>query len=447
MKKRKRKLNYFNIFKLIILIVLIITSINLIKNISFNKKIYNDIKGDNLTININKKYLKLNNKNLEYIKKSNVKVKIKEKNISYIIDNSKLKKKNYIKIDSYSKRINKKDFNNSKGYFILTNENIKDGEIVNVKLPKYLIKNGYVDVYGVKNNKYKIIKQKEKIKNSRVIFNIDTKYDSYCFVYVKLKDIIVSNKISITKGQNINLDVKISPKNSTEKEILFKNVNRRYIDIKNNYISAKRKGKTSFLIINKKENIKKKVHVNIKQKKYSVTVKDGISYIDGIMLVNKTYPLPKDYNPGKINDDTLNAFYKMQSAALIDNINLWIASGFRSYDTQNELYNKYVSEVGKEKADTFSARAGFSEHQTGYAMDLNIVDSSFEGTKEAKWIEANCYKYGFIIRYPKDKQNITGYKYEPWHVRYLGNEKAKIIYDSKLTLEEYYGLDSKYKVD
>ena len=320
MKKRKRKLNYFNIFKLIILIVLIITSINLIKNISFNKKIYNDIKGDNLTININKKYLKLNNKNLEYIKKSNVKVKIKEKNISYIIDNSKLKKKNYIKIDSYSKRINKKDFNNSKGYFILTNENIKDGEIVNVKLPKYLIKNGYVDVYGVKNNKYKIIKQKEKIKNSRVIFNIDTKYDSYCFVYVKLKDII-------------------------------------------------------------------------------------------------------------------------------DNINLWIASGFRSYDTQNELYNKYVSEVGKEKADTFSARAGFSEHQTGYAMDLNIVDSSFEGTKEAKWIEANCYKYGFIIRYPKDKQNITGYKYEPWHVRYLGNEKAKIIYDSKLTLEEYYGLDSKYKVD
>ena len=88
-----------------------------------------------------------------------------------------------------------------------------------------------------------------------------------------------------------------------------------------------------------------------------------------------------------------------------------------------------------------------SNHSESIAQIRDIVDSSFEGTKEAKWIEANCYKYGFIIRYPKDKQNITGYKYEPWHVRYLGNEKAKIIYDSELTLEEYYGLDSKYKVD
>ena len=77
-------------------------------------------------------------------------------------------------------------------------------------------------------------------------------------------------------------------------------------------------------------------------------------------------------------------------------------------------------------------------------MDLNIIDSSFEGTKEAIWIEKNCYKYGFIIRYPKGKEQITGYKYEPWHVRYLGEEIAKKVHNSTLTLEEYLNIDSKY---
>ena len=78
-------------------------------------------------------------------------------------------------------------------------------------------------------------------------------------------------------------------------------------------------------------------------------------------------------------------------------------------------------------------------------MDLNIIDDSFEGTPEAIWIEKNSYKYGFIIRYPKGKENITGYKYEPWHIRYLGKDIAKKVYDSGLTLEEYLGINSKYK--
>ena len=127
-----------------------------------------------------------------------------------------------------------------------------------------------------------------------------------------------------------------------------------------------------------------------------------------------------------------------------DNIKLWITSGFRSYSLQTSLYNNYVLKDGKEKADTYSARPGHSEHQTGLAMDLNIVDSSFEGTKEAIWIADNCYKYGFIIRYPKGKEEITGYKYEPWHVRYLGKELSEKVYKSGKTLEEYLNITSKY---
>ena len=96
-------------------------------------------------------------------------------------------------------------------------------------------------------------------------------------------------------------------------------------------------------------------------------------------------------------------------------------------------------------ADTYSARAGHSEHQTGLAMDINNASDSFNNTKEAKWIAENCYKYGFILRYPQGKQDITGYKYESWHVRYLGRELAKEVHDSGLTLEEFLCIDSKYK--
>ena len=154
--------------------------------------------------------------------------------------------------------------------------------------------------------------------------------------------------------------------------------------------------------------------------------------------------MPKDYDPGSLSVDAKNAFDEMQNAAKNDNIKLWIASGYRSYSLQTNLYNSYVLKDGKAKADTYSARPGHSEHQTGLAMDLNIIDSSFEGTPEAIWIEKNCYKYGFIIRYPKGKEEITGYKYEPWHVRYLGKELAEKVYNTGKTLEEYLNITSKY---
>ncbi|WP_303790917.1 D-alanyl-D-alanine carboxypeptidase family protein [Ruminococcus flavefaciens] len=179
--------------------------------------------------------------------------------------------------------------------------------------------------------------------------------------------------------------------------------------------------------------------------KQEIEVKNGITYVNGILIANKTYSLPKDYNPGKILPDAQAAFNTMQADAKKAGLSLSICSGFRSYDYQNQLYNGYVARDGKAAADTYSARAGHSEHQTGLAMDINYASSAFTNTPEAKWLAANCYKYGFILRYPKGKENITGYQYESWHVRYLGKQLAKEVYDSGLTLEEFLCIDSKYK--
>jgi len=172
---------------------------------------------------------------------------------------------------------------------------------------------------------------------------------------------------------------------------------------------------------------------------------DGITYVDGIMIANKSYSLPSSYNPNGLTSEVQNAFNEMTVSARNDGISLWICSGFRSYSYQQELYNNYVYWNGQAVADTFSARAGHSEHQTGLAIDVNMADSSFEGTPQAVWLAENCWKYGFIIRYPKGKQNITGYMYEPWHVRYLGKNTAKAVYETGLTLEEYLGIDSVYR--
>lgn len=172
---------------------------------------------------------------------------------------------------------------------------------------------------------------------------------------------------------------------------------------------------------------------------------EGIWYADGVLIANKTYPLPADYNPGKILLQAEIAFKEMQQAASRDGITLTIVSGFRSYSRQDTLYNKYVAKDGKAEADRYSARPGHSEHQSGLAMDLNSVEDDFAYTKEAKWIAENCAHYGFIIRYPQGKEAITGYIYEPWHVRYVGVELAEKLTDAGLTMEEYFGITSEYQ--
>lgn len=167
------------------------------------------------------------------------------------------------------------------------------------------------------------------------------------------------------------------------------------------------------------------------------------TYIDGILIANKTYPLPQSYAPGW-DAEASEQIKVMFEAAKLDGISLWVKSGYRSYIDQKIIYNGYVERDGNEAADTYSARPGHSEHQTGLAFDLNSTASSFADTPEAKWIAENSYKYGFIVRYPKGKESITGYMYEPWHVRYIGVEKAKEVYESGLSLEEFLGITSVY---
>ncbi|MBQ8724318.1 MAG: M15 family metallopeptidase, partial [Oscillospiraceae bacterium] len=121
-----------------------------------------------------------------------------------------------------------------------------------------------------------------------------------------------------------------------------------------------------------------------------------------------------------------------------------LASGYRSYETQDNLYNDYVYTYGKDIADTFSARPGHSEHQSGLAIDVNTIDDAFGATPEAAWLAKHCHEFGFIIRYAEDKVDITGYKYEPWHIRYVGNEIAQEITILGISMEEYLGVESVY---
>ena len=223
-------------------------------------------------------------------------------------------------------------------------------------------------------------------------------------------------------------------------------------DKSNKLIRGLKKGKTyafrvrAYNKVNGKKYFgKKSAALRFRTKGYKEKI-DGIVYIDGIMIANKTYKLPKDYNPGGLTADTLKAYNKMRSAASKDNIYITCISGFRSYETQKALYESYVRRDGKAAADRDCARPGYSEHQTGMAMDINNASGWFTGTKEAKWLAKHCCEYGFILRYPEGKEDITGYKYESWHISYIGSKKlATKLTKEGLTLEEYFGITSKYR--
>ena len=204
--------------------------------------------------------------------------------------------------------------------------------------------------------------------------------------------------------------------------------------------------------------VKENENVKISKTSKGNTIKNyyGITYIDDVIVVNKTYSLPSNFAPNnlvtingyiKVVDYVKIAFNELKSDASSIGLNIYASSGYRSYSDQKYIYNNYVKMDGQEKADTYSARAGYSEHQTGLAIDVNTIDMTFDNTEESIWLKENCYRYGFIIRYPKNKDSITGYMYEPWHIRYVGKELAKKLYNDGqwITLEEYYGIDSKYK--
>ncbi len=173
---------------------------------------------------------------------------------------------------------------------------------------------------------------------------------------------------------------------------------------------------------------------------------DFVPEVNGIPIANKTYPVPKDYNPG-LTAETYNAFMELKQGALEDGIEISFMSGYRSYYEQMEVYADWVATYPEGGADRVSARPGHSEHQLGLAIDVNSIYLSFADTDEGKWLAKNCYKYGFIIRYTEQGEPITGYIYEPWHIRYLGKDLAYDVHFSGLTLEEYLGIDSYYRIE
>lgn len=184
------------------------------------------------------------------------------------------------------------------------------------------------------------------------------------------------------------------------------------------------------------------------------------------VVANKQQPLqPKTYAPTdlvvpniplaastsmekQVRQVTATALEKMINDAKQAGAQLNLQSGYRSYSFQVSLYNRYVKEQGQSVADTQSARPGYSEHQTGFAADLGSVphpecdvEECFGSTAEGEWLAANAYKYGFIIRYPQNMQSVTGYIYEPWHIRYVGVDLATEMHNQNVqTLEQFFGL-------
>lgn len=161
-------------------------------------------------------------------------------------------------------------------------------------------------------------------------------------------------------------------------------------------------------------------------------------YVNGILLVNKKHPLPPSF--GALDPTAAAALAQLQSAAQNAGHAIPTMSGFRTYDYQVTLYNRYVAQDGQAAADTYSARPGFSEHQTGLVFDVGAIDNNFGNTAAGRWLRDHCHEFGCIIRYPQGKENITGYMYEPWHIRYVGVSVAAEIYQRGITLEEYLGV-------
>ena len=297
-------------------------------------------------------------------------------------------------------------------------------------------------------------------KQNSLDYTNDKLYNLYSLENFKIENLNkYENYINIKTQTNYDIVIKIVNENLDEiilnnKEItedfLLNLINEKYY-IKNNlnrYINyyLKTKLSTNEIITNVNSNIDNNFYENVEQ---TDTTKDTL------MIVNKHYKLSDDYIPNNlvivesdhgygnpIRADIYEEFKKMYEAAKKDNVKIFIASPYRSISNQRELYNYYLRYDTVEKVDTYSARPGHSEHHTGLAVDLipefGLELDTFENSAGFKWMQENAHKYGFILRYPKDKEYITGYMYEPWHYRYVGIDAATIIKNENLTFEEYY---------
>lgn len=302
---------------------------------------------------------------------------------------------------------------------------------------------------------YNSFKDKDILKNNNTLDNKDTSIENNN----KEKD----NSIDNNKSNNSSMDNNGSKDNNSNNSSKDNTTSKDNATTSGNISSKEEVEKTLSKIYPKLKVIDgQRVSIGTTKNGFSIYTVNDVYYIDDIMMVNKTYGLPESYIPvdtkesciGKtstcnkcINKTAYEAFNKMRADASSIGLNIYIASGYRPYVGQESIYNRYIKRDGKEAADTYSARPGYSEHQTSYSFDLNSITDSFIKTKEGLWVNDNAYLYGFIIRFPKGKDSITGYKYEPWHLRYVGYDLAKKLYNNGdwISLEEYFGVDSKYQ--
>ena len=334
---------------------------------------------------------------------------------------------------------------NEKLYNLDAIKNIKNGKIITERELVNTTKLGKVKVSFQVENFFK-----KRVKYKYIVNVVDKEAPKITFKNELESEI--GEEIDLLKDVTVedNSKEKITPQVEGEYDI------NKSGDYKLYYIAedtSGNKAKEEFILHIKEKNVEKQVTSNDNQGTTSFTTskgfkgvtKNGVTYIEGYLVVNKTYTLPSSYGNGLTNDTT-KAFNKMQAAAKVDGLNIYISSGFRSYSYQKTLYNNYVNRDGVTVADTYSARAGHSEHQSGLAFDVNTINDSFANTEEGKWLNDNCYKYGFILRYPNGKSDETGYQYEPWHFRYVGVELAEKLYNNGnwITVEDYFGITSRY---
>lgn len=240
-------------------------------------------------------------------------------------------------------------------------------------------------------------------------------------------------------GDSFQFTYKISHKNAERATILWKCDGDAGTLTEDGLFTAKKKGLVKLTVTDISNGLTDSLTVHVVDNACDV---DFVTKVNGIPIANKTYPVPKDYNPG-LDPEAYEAFNRLRNDALAEGLDIFFMSGFRSYEEQQTVYKKWVEKYNEE-ADRISARPGHSEHQLGLAIDVNSIEFDFAETPEGQWLAENCWKYGFIIRYKKETESITGYMYEPWHIRYLG-DIAEDVHFSGLTLEEYLGIDSAYR--
>ena len=327
-------------------------------------------------------------------------------------------------------------------------EKIKETKKYSKTLETAVIENNYKKEYFDEYLDINYVEEDNFINNINKLLDLGYKNKDINTFYEKVPksiDVITSNKYDKNIINYISLDY-------FKEENLDRYIKYDFIDTKSVYDTTILKEKYNY------EDTVTFVNAYLDKDYYSNDIplsKDKASKLD--VIVNKYYKLDKDYEPEdltvinskfasgtqKLRKEAADKFEEMASDMLKENLKIYAGSTYRSYSYQEGLYNRYVKKDGFKEAETYSARAGYSEHQLGLAVD--IVNGKWnylsEGDKEYTWLINNSYKYGFILRYPHESEYITGYVFEDWHFRYLGIDLATKVYESKLTYDEYIARD------